>query len=172
MKIGVLSDTHIPTGTPSLPAAVSRIFQGVDLIIHAGDIVRLSVLDELAGIAPVEAVAGNMDEEDVQQALPAKKVLQLGTFKVGLTHGKYKIDLQREMIRSEFDAVDLIIYGHSHAPFWGNEDGCPLPEPGKPHGQTLRSVQFGRPASRERRTDRRDHQDRLRRIVGTSRKAN
>ncbi len=132
MKIGVLSDTHIPTGVPSLPEAVSRIFRGVDLIIHAGDIVRLSVLDELRTIAPVEAVAGNMDEDETQKALPGKKVLQLGRFKAGLTHGKYKIDIQREMIRREFDEVDLIIYGHSHAPFWGAEQGIHFLNPGSP----------------------------------------
>jgi hypothetical protein len=132
MKVGVLSDTHIPTGVPALPEAVSTIFRGVDLIIHAGDIVQLSVLDHLRAIAPVEAVSGNMDDEEVQLRLPAKKILQLGRFKVGLIHGKYKIDRQREMIRHEFDDVDLIIYGHSHAPFWGKMDGVLFLNPGSP----------------------------------------
>jgi hypothetical protein len=132
MKVGVISDTHIPTGVSTLPAAVSAIFRGVDLIIHAGDIVRLSVLDDLRAIAPVEAVAGNMDEEEVQRQLPAKKILQLGRFKVGLIHGKYKTDRQQDMIRQEFDDVDLIIYGHSHAPFWGKVDGVLFLNPGSP----------------------------------------
>ena len=62
MKVGVISDTHVPAIVPSLPPAVFDIFKGVDLILHAGDIVDLSVLDELRAIAPVEAVAGNMDD--------------------------------------------------------------------------------------------------------------
>jgi hypothetical protein len=92
----------------------------------------LSVLDLLERIAPVEAVAGNMDDEEVQLRLPAKKLLHLGRFTVGVIHGKYKIDRQREMIRREFEDVDLIIYGHSHAPFWGEMDGVLFLNPGSP----------------------------------------
>ena len=123
--------TYLPAPQPFL-RQIFTIFQGVDLILHAGDIVQLSVLDDLRSIAPVEAVAGNMDEEEVRLLLPAKKILQLGRFKVGLIHGKYKIDLQREMIRQEFDDVDLIVYGHSHAPFWGEMDGVLFLNPGSP----------------------------------------
>ena len=132
MKIGVLSDTHVPTAAPHLPGEVFAIFRDVDLILHAGDIVQLSVLEELKAIAPVEAVAGNMDDSEVQLSLPAKKVLALGKFSVGLIHGKFKIDIQKEMIRKEFGAVDLIVYGHSHAPFWGTIDGMLFLNPGSP----------------------------------------
>lgn len=132
MRIGVLSDTHVPTAKPALPAKVFDVFSGVDLIVHAGDIVQLSVLDELTAIAPVEAVAGNMDDVEAQTRLPRKKILTLGRFRAGLTHGKYKIDVQRQMIRQEFDDVDLIIYGHSHAPFWGREEGIFFLNPGSP----------------------------------------
>jgi len=132
MRVGVLSDTHVPAIQNALPAKIFELFQGVDLILHAGDIVELSVLDELRVIAPVEAVAGNMDNTEVHQALPEKKILSLGKFKVGLIHGKYKIDTQREMIRKEFSDVDLIVYGHSHAPFWGKVDGVYFLNPGSP----------------------------------------
>ncbi len=132
MKIGVLSDTHIPLTMPSLPGKVFDIFRGVDLILHAGDIVDLSVLDELRALAPVEAVAGNMDGPEVHQVLPAKKVLSLGRFRIGLIHGKFKIPIQREMIRREFEAVDIIVYGHSHTPFWGVENGVRFLNPGSP----------------------------------------
>ncbi len=132
MRIGVLSDTHVPTATPALPAKVFEVFAGVDLIVHAGDIVQLSVLDELSAIAPVEAVSGNMDDVEAQTRLPRKKILTLGRFRAGLTHGKYKIDVQRQMIRQEFDDVDLIIYGHSHTPFWGREGGVFFLNPGSP----------------------------------------
>ncbi|MGE5808312.1 MAG: metallophosphoesterase family protein [Nitrospirota bacterium] len=132
MIVGVLSDTHIPSAVQSLPPVIFDIFKDVELILHAGDIVGLSVLDELRALAPVVAVAGNMDEPEVHARLPQKKIMTLGRYRVGLTHGKYKIDIQREMIRKEFDAVDLIVYGHSHTPFWGQVDGVYFLNPGSP----------------------------------------
>jgi putative phosphoesterase len=132
VKVGVISDTHIPAIAPSLPPAVFEIFKDVDLILHAGDIVELSVLAELRAIAPVEAVAGNMDGAEVHLKLPAQKILPIGKYSVGLIHGKYKIDIQKEMIRKEFSDVDLIVYGHSHTPFWGTFDGVYFLNPGSP----------------------------------------
>lgn len=132
MIVGVLSDTHIPSAVQSIPPVIFNIFRDVELILHAGDIVGLSVLDELRALAPVEAVAGNMDDPEVQARLPQKKIMTIGRYRVGLTHGKYKIDVQREMIRKEFDAVDLIVYGHSHTPFWGQVDGVYFLNPGSP----------------------------------------
>jgi putative phosphoesterase len=132
MRVGVISDTHVPAIQRSLPQKVFELFHGVDLILHAGDIVELSVLEELRTISPVEAVAGNMDSTEVHLSLPEKKTLSLGKFKVGLIHGKYKIDIQREMIRKEFSCVDLIVYGHSHTPFWGKVDGLYFLNPGSP----------------------------------------
>jgi putative phosphoesterase len=132
MKVGILSDTHVPAAANALPSAIFRLFADVDLILHAGDIVDLAVLDELRAIAPVEAVAGNMDGHEAHQNLPSKKVLSLGQFSVGLIHGKYKIDIQKEMIRKEFDKVDLIVYGHSHTPFWGRVGDTLFLNPGSP----------------------------------------
>ncbi len=132
MKVGVLSDTHVPSIVRALPPVVYDIFKGVDLIMHAGDIVELSILDDLRAIAPVEAVAGNMDDAEVHARLPLKKVIMLGRYTVGLIHGKYKISVQKEMIRKEFDDVDLIVYGHSHTPFWGKIDGVYFLNPGSP----------------------------------------
>ena len=132
MKVGIISDTHVPGAASSLPPAVFRIFKDADLILHAGDIVELSVLEELSAIAPVEAVAGNMDGPDLQKRLPRKKVLTIGKFMVGLIHGKYRIDVQKEMIRKEFGNIDLIVYGHSHTPFWGRIGDVLFLNPGSP----------------------------------------
>jgi putative phosphoesterase len=132
MKVGVLSDTHMPALVTALPAIVFELFKDVDLILHAGDIVELSVLEELKTIAPVEAVAGNMDGPEVHAQLPSKKIITLGRYTVGLIHGKYRIDVQKEMIRKEFDDVDVIVYGHSHTPFWGKVNGVYMLNPGSP----------------------------------------
>ena len=132
MRVGVISDTHVPAITRSLPPVIFDLFKGVDLILHAGDILEMSVLDELRTIAPVEAVAGNMDGSEVHLNLPYKKIIPLGIYSAGLIHGKYKIDVQRDMIRKEFDAVDLIVYGHSHTPFWGKVNGVYFLNPGSP----------------------------------------
>ena len=132
MRVGVLSDTHVPAIVRALPAALFDLFKGVDLILHAGDIIDMSVLDELRTIAPVEAVAGNMDASEVHFNLPYKKIIPLGKYSAGLIHGNYKIEVQREMIRKEFDSVDLIVYGHSHTPFWGKVNGVYFLNPGSP----------------------------------------
>ena len=61
MRIGLISDTHIPDVARAIPRNVSRAFSGVDLILHAGDIQLASVLDELERIAPVLAARGDDD---------------------------------------------------------------------------------------------------------------
>ena len=132
MRVGVISDTHVPTCARSLPAAVFNIFRGVDLILHAGDLVELSALDELRAIAPVEAVAGNMDDTETRLTLSSKKIVTLGKFRAGLIHGKFPISSQHEMMRKEFSDVDVIVYGHSHTPFWGKEHGIFFLNPGSP----------------------------------------
>ncbi|RUM87908.1 MAG: YfcE family phosphodiesterase, partial [Thermodesulfatator sp.] len=65
MKTGIISDTH---GT--LPEKVLDIFQGVDLILHAGDIGSLHIIKELGSIAPVKAVHGNMDYGKIAKLFP------------------------------------------------------------------------------------------------------
>jgi uncharacterized protein len=132
MKVGVLSDTHVPTIMTALPPVIFDIFRDVDLILHAGDIVEMSVLEELRALAPVEAVAGNMDDSETREKLPYKRVITLGRYTAGLIHGKFKINVQQEMIRKEFEDVDMIIYGHSHTPFWGKVNGVYYLNPGSP----------------------------------------
>jgi putative phosphoesterase len=73
-----------------------------------------------------------MDDLDTHLKLPPKKIISLGTYRAGLIHGKYRIAVQREMIRKEFTDVDLIVYGHSHTPFWGKVNGVYFLNPGSP----------------------------------------
>ena len=71
-RIGVISDTHIPHFA-RVPEAVWEYFAGVELVIHAGDLSILSVISQLETIAPVVAVQGNIEREEVMLALPIKR---------------------------------------------------------------------------------------------------
>ncbi|MHB9091726.1 MAG: metallophosphoesterase family protein, partial [Chloroflexota bacterium] len=83
----MVSDTHISVRARHLPAPLLAALRGVDLILHAGDLVALSVLDELATVAPVEAVHGNVDGWEVINALPRTRIVQAGGKRIGLVHG-------------------------------------------------------------------------------------
>ena len=61
MRIGLISDTHVPEAVPELPWEVELAFSGADLILHAGDMHVIDVLDWLERIAPVLSVRGNGD---------------------------------------------------------------------------------------------------------------
>lgn len=118
MKIGVISDTHIPKAAPDLPQAVYSNFAGVDMILHAGDFVELGVLRKLETIAPVKAVYGNMDTDEVRNSLPAKEIVNAGGFTIGLIHGRGNPNGLVKLVKSEFkNGIDVIIFGHSHTPF-------------------------------------------------------
>ncbi len=67
MKIAVISDTHIPQRGRNLPPYFTSFFEGVSLILHAGDITEWWFLEELMKYAPVRAVRGNMDSPLVRE---------------------------------------------------------------------------------------------------------
>ena len=117
MKIGVISDTHIKSPDKLLPNAVFQAFEGVDLILHAGDIRIEEVLLQLEAIAPVQAVSGNNDGYEIYRKHGTRKIITIGGKKIGMTHGvsRGKTDMNAY---GEFidDHVDCIVYGHSHIP--------------------------------------------------------
>ncbi len=119
MKIGVISDTHIPISATDIPDVVLEAFKDVDMILHAGDLVNLSVIDILKSVCPnVTAVSGNMDSAQVKQVLSKKEVINIGKHKIGLTHG---CGAPATLVNTvthifEADGVDVIVFGHSHAP--------------------------------------------------------
>lgn len=118
MKIGVISDTHIKNPEKLLPNAVFEALKGVDLILHAGDILIEEVLIQLEAVAPVIAVAGNNDGYELYKKLGTSRIITAGDKKIGLTHGVSGGERTYMSAYGEFleDEVDCIVYGHSHAP--------------------------------------------------------
>ncbi len=130
MKVGVISDTHIPNRAKEIPEKVIELFSDAALILHAGDIVDKSVIEKLETIAKVEVVKGNMDEPDIP--FPVKKVLNVEAIRIGLIHGFGSPFGIRNRIRKEFDEIDIIVYGHSHKPYNKTENGVLFFNPGTP----------------------------------------
>jgi putative phosphoesterase len=127
MKIGLISDTHIPEAMPELPSQVRTVFAGVDLILHAGDLHELSVLDWLEEIAPVLACRGNGDEGSGGRAVvpedPRLRDAAVTTgagFRIGLVHDVLDPDefptwpIERTMEVYFGGRTELIVCGHTH----------------------------------------------------------
>jgi uncharacterized protein len=128
MRIGLISDTHIPEACEHLPARVFEVFAGVDLVMHAGDVYVNRVLDELSEIAPVIAALGNGDEglDGHQFSLaPDERVrvahlFEVEKLRVGLAHALPTPDETSEAVfvkamETHFGGpVDVLVLGHSH----------------------------------------------------------
>lgn len=116
-RIGVISDTHLTTVDQAFARRMRQVFAGVDMILHAGDITSLAVLDALE--APeVLAVAGNMDHGPTAAQLPVKRVLTVDGLRIGLMHGWGSREGLAQRVAAEFaaDRVDCVVFGHSHQP--------------------------------------------------------
>ena len=128
MRIGLISDTHIPEACEHLPRRVFEVFRGVDLVMHAGDVYVNRVLDELGEIAPVIAALGNGDEGlDGHQfkLAPDERVntahlMDVGGVRIGLIHALPTPDETSEQVftkamQAHFGGpVDVLVMGHSH----------------------------------------------------------
>lgn len=133
MLIGLIADTHIPYRRRYLPFAVLKALEGVDLILHAGDINVPQVLDLLSTIAPVEAVAGNGDEEYFAHSLSYSKILKLNGYAVGITHGHLgQAKTSPDRAYASFPGADVIVFGHSHIPLIEKRGSTLMVNPGSP----------------------------------------
>ena len=114
MRIGLITDTHIPEVASELPSQLTDAFRDVELILHAGDIFDLSVLDDLERIAPVLAVLGDDDHSNLAEDKRVKREqqLELAGYRVWLMHeGPW---FRRVSARQEDHTPDVIVHGHSH----------------------------------------------------------
>ncbi len=135
MKIGVISDTHIPDRAKEIPAKVLEVFKKVDMIIHVGDMVDISVLKKLKTVCSnVRAVAGNMDPSEIKDILPERDVFKVSGRTIAVVHGWGSpgrlLDAVTEAFRDQ--KPDVVIFGHSHTPFNEVRNGILFFNPGSP----------------------------------------
>ena len=86
MKIGLIADTHMPGSLADLWPQASRAFEGVDAILHAGDLHTLEIVEHLSDIAPTYVSRGNGDLDIVDHRLQDTWVIELGNVSIGLIH--------------------------------------------------------------------------------------
>jgi hypothetical protein len=146
VRIGVVADTHVGERLPEMPREVCEALAGVDLILHAGDVVDPSALDALRAVAPVVAVRGNHDER--YRGLPRDVLVRVGPLRIGLTHGHRRAAVEVPAIlasvalgrpvhpgfdgtmRRRFPGADCVVVGHLHQPINRRAGGVLLFSPG------------------------------------------
>ena len=133
--IGVISDTH----GLLRPVAIEAL-QGVDRILHAGDVGDPDILQELEKIAPVTAVRGNVDSGAWAHKLPLSDVIEIERVSIYVLHILEKLDL-----KSEAAGFRVVVYGHSHVPKIEEKSGVLYFNPGSAGPRRFKSpVTVGR----------------------------
>ncbi len=129
----------MPRGSRRLPKEFLRRLESAELILHAGDVVAASVLDELRELAPVEAVAGNMDEAELLAELPERRVVEVGGVRIGMVHDPGPAVGRGERLAAGFPGCHAVVYGHTHVPdvsrvgdMWILNPGSPTERRGAP----------------------------------------
>jgi len=120
MLIGVISDTHGLLRPEALDA-----LRGCELILHAGDVGRKEVLEQLQAIAPVTAVRGNVDHERWSQQLPKTEIVAAGGAAIYVLHNLEELDL-----RPDAAGFSAVVCGHSHRPRIEEKNGVTYFNPG------------------------------------------
>lgn len=112
-QIGILSDTHISTITDDFLRQCTDAFNQCETVIHAGDLVDVSILDAFRG-KEVHAVCGNSCNNATRQSLPKEKSIFIEGFFIGITHGAGPRHNIEDRVFDRFPTADCIIYGHTH----------------------------------------------------------
>jgi uncharacterized protein len=133
MQIAIISDTHLPRGLRRIPDACVERLAAADLVIHAGDFTKISVLGELESYCRLIAVHGNVDEYDVRAALPETTQVQAGGATIAVIHDAGPADRRLDRLRRQFPGADAVVFGHSHQPLAeAAPDGFQIFNPGSP----------------------------------------
>jgi len=100
-----------------LPDECVRLISGSDLVLHGGDFVTATFLDELRAIGPaVEGVHGNMDEQALKAALPKQRVVQVGDVQIAMVHDAGPRLRREARLAARFSDCEAVVYGHTHVP--------------------------------------------------------
>jgi putative phosphoesterase len=117
MRLAIISDTHLPRGTRALPEACLARLRAADLILHAGDLAGIEVLEMLEALGPpVAAVHGNVDDAAIRARLPAERVVVAGGVRIGMVHDAGPAQRRLERQRLAFADCTAVVFGHSHIP--------------------------------------------------------
>jgi putative phosphoesterase len=123
----------MPRGSRRLPERWVALLAGADAIIHAGDFVTESVLDELELLGPpVHAVYGNVDEPVLRRRLPETLEVAIAETRVGIVHDAGPRRGRTERLRAVFPDADCAVFGHSHMPEHVRAGGFQTFNPGSP----------------------------------------
>ena len=120
MRVGVISDTHGLLRPEALAALA-----GVEAILHAGDIGREGIVEDLRRIAPVTAIRGNVDVGDWADIFPETVTVGMAGALIHMLHALH--DLPAE---GPADGTDVVVFGHSHRPLVDVRDGVLHLNPG------------------------------------------
>ena len=134
MRIGVVSDTHLPRFGRVLPRALVEglTTPPVDLILHLGDFTGLEVPALFEALAPFDGVAGNNDGPDLHARMPEVARAELAGVRVAVLHDSGPAAGRDARMAARFPDVDLLVFGHSHIPWDGRSGRLRLLNPGSP----------------------------------------
>lgn len=133
MELAIISDTHMPRGDRAIPASCLQRCREADLILHAGDLVDISVLRTLHALGPpVHAICGNVDNASTRAILSARLELELEGVRVGMTHVPGPRDGRLARLRRAFPSCQAVVFGHTHMPEHAEEEGFQIFNPGSP----------------------------------------
>lgn len=107
MIVGLIADTH-----GLVRPDIARVFAGVDLILHAGDVGGAAVLAALRAIAPIEAVSGNVDDPH-DPSLAAERRVTLEGVTIHVSHGHELGRPTPQLVLARY-AGDVLVFGHTH----------------------------------------------------------
>lgn len=122
--LGVLSDTH-----GLLRPELFEVFEGVDRILHAGDVGDPDILVDLEALAPVHAVWGNVDGSEVRSRAREAVEVEVRGFSVAMSHG-HRVAPAYERLLDRFPGADLVVHGHTHEPSLRRVGAVLLLDPG------------------------------------------
>jgi uncharacterized protein len=117
VRIGLISDTHLPSTIREPWPEVGDVFSGVDLILHAGDIVAPRVLDWLEQIAPVLAARGDWEGSLGDSRIADVQRLEVGGWRIAMTHDMEPEDRPVDRLVARYlsgEDADVIVTGHTH----------------------------------------------------------